>query len=293
MKNILFIIILFSLLSIRLTLAQTENHSNSFVEPDSLRIVKITLLDSTFSIGTIIEKSDTSILFKSSSDLVFPIRTDRIKEISYISTDSLVNNHSSSNPGITRLFFSPTARTSKAGSGYFALHEVFFPFISIALADIVELGGGVSIYPEGDKQYYFFSSKFQIYNSNNISASAGLVYLGISKESNGETLLGYGIVTLGNEKMGVTLGYGQNLLPQKKNDLSGLFIVGGDTQISDHIKLISENYLFLEEEGITVVYSSGVRFFGENLAADIGFFGAIDSSKGWPFLPWISFSYNF
>jgi hypothetical protein len=292
MKNILFITILISQLSIGLTLAQIENYSNFIVESDSIRIVKITLIDSTFSIGTIVNKSDTSILFKSLSDLVFSIRTDRIKEISYINSDSLVIIPSSNNPGISRLFFSPTARTLKAGSGYFSLHEVFFPFISIAAADIIELGGGISIYPEGDKQYYFLSSKFQLYCSENISASAGLIYLGISKEPD-ETLLGYGIVTLGNEKMGVTLGYGSNLMPNKKNDLSGLFIVGGDIQISDFIKLISENYLLLEEEGATVVYSSGVRFFGENLALDIGFFGAIDSSKGWPFLPWISFSYNF
>jgi hypothetical protein len=292
MKNILFITILISQLSIGLTLAQIENHSNFIVESDSIRIVKITLIDSTFSIGTIVNKSDTSILFKSLSDLVFSIRTDRIKEISYINSDSLVIIPSSNNPGISRLFFSPTARTLEAGSGYFSLHEVFFPFISIAAADIVELGGGISIYPEGDKQYYFLSSKFQLYCSENISASAGLIYLGISKEPD-ETLLGYGIVTFGNEKMGVTLGYGSNLMPNKKNDLSGLFIVGGDIQISDFIKLISENYLLLEEEGATVVYSSGVRFFGENLALDIGFFGAIDSSKGWPFLPWVSFSYNF
>jgi len=292
MKNILFITILISQLSIGLTLAQIENHSNFIVESDSLRIVKITLIDSTFSIGTIVDKSDTSILFKSLSDLVFSIRTDRIKEISCINIDSLVIIPSSNNPGISRLFFSPTARTLKAGSGYFSLHEVFFPFISIAAADIVELGGGISIYPEGDKQYYFLSSKFQLYCSENISASAGLIYLGISKEPD-ETLLGYGIVTLGNGKMGITLGYGSNLMPNKKNDLSGLFIVGGDIQISDFIKLISENYLLLEEEGATVVYSSGVRFFGENLALDIGFFGAIDSSKGWPFLPWVSFSYNF
>jgi len=292
MKNILFITILICQLSIGLTLAQIENNSNFIVESDSLRIVKITLIDSTFSIGTIVNKSDTSILFKSLSDLVFSIRTDRIKEISCINIDSLVIIPSSNNPGISRLFFSPTARTLKAGSGYFSLHEVFFPFISIAAADIVELGGGISIYPEGDKQYYFLSSKFQLYCSENISASAGLIYLGISKEPD-ETLLGYGIVTLGNKKMGVTLGYGSNLMPNKKNDLSGLFIVGGDIQISDFIKLISENYLLLEEEGATVVYSSGVRFFGENLALDIGFFGAIDSSKGWPFLPWVSFSYNF
>jgi hypothetical protein len=292
MKNILFIAILISQLSIGLTLAQIENHSNFIVESYSIRIVKITLIDSTFSIGTIVNKSDTSILFKSLSSLVFSIRTDRIKEISYINSDSLVIIPSSNNPGISRLFFFPTARTLKAGSGYFSLHEVFFPFISIAAADIIELGGGISIYPEGDKQYYFLSSKFQLYCSENISASAGLIYLGISKEPD-ETLLGYGIVTLGNEKMGVTLGYGSNLMPNKKNDLSGLFIVGGDIQISDFIKLISENYLLLEEEGATVVYSSGVRFFGENLALDIGFFGAIDSSKGWPFLPWVSFSYNF
>ena len=292
MKNILSITIFFSLLSIGQTFAQTENHSNSFVESDSLRIVKITFIDSTVSIGTILEKSDTSILFKTLSDLVFTIKTERIKEISYISNDSLVNKHSGNNHGISRLFFSPTARTLKAGSGYFSLHEVFFPFISIAVVDYFELDGGISIYPEGDKNYYFLGSKFQFYSSKNISVAAGLAYLGILKNSD-VALLGYGIVTFGNEKMGGTVGYGSNLLHQRKDDLSGLFIVGGDILISDFVKLISENYLLLEGDKITVVYSSGVRFFGEKLAADIGFFGAIDSSKGWPFLPWISFSINF
>jgi hypothetical protein len=280
-------------LSIQLTLAQIENNSDLNVQSDSLRIVKITLVDSTISIGTILNKSDSSILFQSLTNLVFKINIDRIKEIDYINHDSTLTHQASTNPGSSRLFFSPTARTLKAGSGYISFHEVFFPFISIAAADIIELAGGISIYPAGDKQYYFLSSKFQIYNSQNISASTGLVYLSIFNKSNDGALLGYGIVTLGNERKGVTLGYGLNLWPQKKNDLSGLFMVGGDIQVSDYIKLISENFLLIEAEGTTLVYSSGVRFFGENLAADIGFFGAIDSTKGWPFLPWVSFSYNF
>lgn len=292
MKNILLLSILLSQLLIRLTFAQIENNSTFFIKPDSSKIVKITFTDSTFSIGTILNKSDTSILFKSLSDLIFTVRTGRIKEINYAYNDSVINKHSRNNPGKSRLFFSPTARTLEAGKGYFSVHEVFFPFISIAAADIIELDGGISVYPEGDKNYYFLGSKFQFYSSKNISAAAGLAYLGIFKKSD-VALLGYGIVTLSNEEMGVTLGYGSNLLHQRKNDLSGLFIVGGDILISDFVKLISENYLLLEGDRTTVVYSSGVRFFGENLAADIGFFGAIDSSKGWPFLPWISFSINF
>ena len=293
MQNILFAILLFSQLSNGPTLSQPEIISDPFVEADSLIIVKITLIDSTFAIGTILYKSDTSILFKSLSNLVFKIRIDRINEINYINQDSILTHQASTNPGISRLFFSPTARTLKAGSGYISFHEVFFPFISIAAADIIELAGGISIYPEGDKQYYFLSSKFQLYYSQNISASTGLVYLSIFNKSDDGALLGYGIVTLGSEEKGITFGYGLNLWPKKKNDLSGVFIVGGEIQISDYIKLISENFLLIEAEGTTIVYSSGVRFFGENLAADIGFFGAIDSTKGWPFLPWISFSYNF
>ena len=292
MKNILLLSILFSKLLIGISFAQIENNSTFLIEPDSSKFVKITFIDSTFSIGTILNKSDTSILFQSLSDLIFTVRTDRIKEINYAYNDSVVNKYSRNNHGKSRLFFSPTARTLEAGKGYFSVHEVFFPFISIAVVDNFELDGGISIYPEGDKNYYFLGSKFQFYCSENISAAAGVAYLGIFKMSD-VALLGYGIVTLGSEEMGVTLGYGSNLLHQRKNDLSGLFMVGGDILISDFVKLISENYLLMEGDRTTVVYSSGVRFFGKNLAADIAFFGAIDSSKGWPFLPWFSLSYNF
>jgi len=292
LKNILLFSILFSQLLIGLSFAQIKNNSTFFIEPDSSKIVKITFIDSTFSIGTILNESDTSVLFQSSSDLIFTVRTDHIKEINYAYCDSVVNKHSINNSGNSRLFFSPTARILEAGKGYFSVHEIFFPFISMVVVNNFELDGGISIYPEGDKNYYFLGSKFQFYSSKNITAAAGLAYLGIFNNSD-VALLGYGIVTLGNEEMGVTLGYGSNLLHQRKNDLSGLFIVGGDILISDFVKIISENYLLLEGDKTTVVYSSGVRFFGKNLAADIGFFGAIDSSKGWPFLPWISFSYNF
>ncbi len=98
MQNILFINLLFSQLSIGLTLAQLEKNSDPFVEADSLRIVNITLIDYTFAIGTILDKSDTSILFKSLSNLVFKINIDRIKEIDYINRDSLVAKRSTANP---------------------------------------------------------------------------------------------------------------------------------------------------------------------------------------------------
>ena len=46
-----------------------------------------------------------------------------------------------------------------------------------------------------------------------------------------------------------------------------------------------------------LILSFGIRFFGERLSADLGFFYPMSEgegiSEGFPFIPWLGFAYNF
>ncbi len=75
--------------------------------------------------------------------------------------------------------------------------------------------------------------------------------------------------------------------------LQEYLILGGDVQLSNSVKLISENYIPIGTEDGSLLYSFGIRFFGDNLSADLGFFGVTEETEGWPFAPWVGFAYNF
>ncbi|HVJ26986.1 MAG TPA: hypothetical protein VM493_05560, partial [Vicinamibacterales bacterium] len=62
---------------------------------------------------------------------------------------------------------------------------------------------------------------------------------------------------------------------------------GGERRVGPHLKLITENYIWQDGEGIL---SAGVRFMGERLSADLGL--AMPIGEGFVF-PVVSFVYVF
>ena len=87
----------------------------------------------------------------------------------------------------------------------------------------------------------------------------------------------------------VTLGIGwgyENWEPSDKP----FILLGGEVQVSNSFKFITENWILPE----TAILSAGIRFFGDNLAADFAFLRPLDEEMdGFPFIPWIGFVYNF
>jgi hypothetical protein len=66
----------------------------------------------------------------------------------------------------------------------------------------------------------------------------------------------------------------------------------GETRVSNSVKLITENWI--PPNSHVSLLSFGIRFFGDNLAADLGFiYPAGSDISGFPFLPWLGFAYNF
>ena len=192
----------------------------------------------------------------------------------------------------TRLFFAPTARSQYRGQGYLALYEIFFPFVSVGVGDIVSVGGGITLFPASD-QLLYGAGKVTVYERPNVALAAGAFVLTFTG-GNGAGGLLLGVGTFGPPNRSLTLGIGFGFGDGDFEETPA-FLVGGELQVSNSLKLISENYIIPEvEDGI--LFSGGLRFFGERLAADFALASTVDAvrdSSGFPFFPWLGFAYNF
>ncbi len=102
--------------------------------------------------------------------------------------------------------------------------------------------------------------------------------------------MSYGIATYGTSRASVTGGLGWGFVDGKLSGSPAL-ILGGETQLSNSIKLITENW-FPPKTDVAII-SFGIRFFGENIAGDFGLMTTTKSNGGFPFFPWVGFAYNF
>ncbi|HET6569828.1 MAG TPA: hypothetical protein VFG50_17820, partial [Rhodothermales bacterium] len=194
----------------------------------------------------------------------------------------------------TRLLVAPTARPLKAGQGYFADYEIFLPFVAVGVTDRISIGGGISIVPGDIEQLLYLTPKVTVFTTKHVGAAVGVLYGTTTRfEGDGGGLV-YGIGTFGSPVHALTAGvgfaFGNGGLYKRP-----VFLLGGESQVANSIKLISENYFVLGFEG-DVVVSGAVRFFGDRLAADLGLVTSFEAAKhirGWPFAPLVSFAYNF
>lgn len=192
-------------------------------------------------------------------------------------------------PNRTRLFFAPTGRSLKAGSGYFSVYEVFFPFIAIGISDWLTLSGGMTLLPGADQQLLYFSPKVTPIQFSDFDASLGLLYIAVpNKDAAGIT---YGTVSYGDETAALTVGLGYGFSGSDFGK-KPILVFGGETRVSKSIKFISENWIIPNSE--FSLLSLGIRFFGESLASDFALiYPTNNDGDGFPFMPWIGLVYNF
>ena len=101
----------------------------------------------------------------------------------------------------------------------------------------------------------------------------------------------YGVATVGTSTAALTVGLGWGFVDGEFS-ANPLLVIGGEVQLSNSVKLITENWFPPKMDG--GIISFGIRFFGESIAGDFGLMRPTESSGGgFPFLPWIGFAYNF
>jgi hypothetical protein len=197
-------------------------------------------------------------------------------------------------PNRTRLFFSPTGRSLRAGDGYVGVYEVYVPFVSYGITDRVMIAGGSPFYLGLTGEItppFYVGPKVQLVSRPGFEGSVGALAVFTPGDSQDKTFgIAYGVGTVGDADNAVTGGLGWGYVG---TDFSArpVALLAGETRVSRGLKLISENLFVPGETGL--IYSAGIRFFGERLSADAGLAGFTGDGETFCCLPLVNFVYHF
>ena len=256
--------------------------------------VRVTLTDGDVIVGTVESETEASIVVLTISGVQMTIPREQVRSI-----ESLEGRRfDRMDPNRSRLLFSPTGRSLEKGRGYVASYQLFFPFVAYGPGGNVTLAGGVSLLPGSPGQVVYAAPKITLYERQHASVAAGVLastFIGGSIDDDVPTFgLLYAVGTLGSSRAWLTGGLAFGFADGEISKNPAV-LVAGELQLSNSVKLMSENYVFINvDRGLLM--SGGVRFFGERIAADLAMvtFPALFSDiEGFPFFPWIGFAYNF
>ena len=266
--------------------------------PDSA--VAVLIVDGTKLTGRIVRQDDASILLITPSNLEVRIPLPSIVSIEPFRGRVVEGLVFLSDPNYSRLMFAPTGRPLRAGEGYFSDYYVFFPGLSYGITNQASLTAGISIFPGLgiDKQIITLAPKIGLQLSDTQAVSAGILYLTVPDE--GAAGIAFAIGSLGHYDRSLTAGIG---IGYTKDDRHADFefaqhpiiMLGGNIRLSNSVALVSENW-FITGEGLSLSEQPlgiTLRFFGEQIAADVGFIIIGEVLKeGFP-IPWLSLVYHF
>ena len=261
--------------------------SLSLAQNDTSAVTRLTLQDGSEVMGYIIEERDSLIVFRTISGIRMEIDTSLVNENEFIEGEISDGEFIRYDPNRTRLLFGPTARTLKQGNGYFSTYEIFFPSIAYGVTDFITLSGGVSLVPGVSEQAIYLGTKARFIELEVVTLGGGFIYAHVEDS---DFATAYGVATIGSQRAALTVGLGWGFIDWEFSGTPALMI-GGEVQLSNSIKLVTENWLPPDTD--FAIISLGIRFFGDNLAADIGLVTYTDVGDGFPFLPWLGFVYNF
>jgi hypothetical protein len=176
---------------------------------------------------------------------------------------------------------------------------------------------GVSLVPGSSFQLLTLNAKARVLSTSNVDVAVGNLVVTPVGEGTGEGFGGtaYGLVTVGDARQAFTLGayVAYAGLDVSSTTCSGdvcetetnfdfgvangaVLMLGGEVQVSNSAKLMTENYLGFGEGEAGGIVSGGVRFFSEQIAVDLALARPFDAGNdygGFPLIPYLAFAYNF
>ena len=194
-------------------------------------------------------------------------------------------------PNATRLFFGPTARPVRAGSGYFAVYELFLPYLTVGITDFLSFSGGTPIIPEAMGEVFYLAPKLTVVNAPRTQIATGIIAF-FGSEQDGAAGLLYGVGTFGSRDNAFSVGAAFPFVTSSGDGLADTpaIMLGAEARSSRRTKFITENYFVPGESGVAL--SGGFRFFGERLSADAGLGLFIGEGETVCCLPLVNFVYT-
>lgn len=261
--------------------------------------LNLKLVDDTQLYGRIRFCSADTVQFVTLSGVNIAIPESQILEARWPQGEVTDGGFSRFDPANYRLFFGPTGRTLQKGEVNFSDFYVIFPSLAAGITDFLMIGGGVSLIPGASSQLIYLAPKINILHREKLDLAVGALYFGVPGE--GGSVSAYSALTIGNPLGGVTLGvaipFARNFDDDEFNFTALLF--GGEKQISNRVKFITENWLIIgggSLDGSLSILSGGFRLIGERLTADFALATSpefFEEGVDFPFIPYVAFSVNF
>ena len=261
--------------------------------PDSLHSQVIELRDGSSLIGRIAEVRGDTVVFATAVTRVHVPRS-AIRSVREIGNPVVAPSGEVwlPDPGVTRLLFAPTGRMLAQGDGYFSNAYLFVLGFFQAPSDRLTIGGGMSIIPSDDfieNNAYYLMPKVGLVQSERVNVAVGGLVGVIPGADGAGGGIAYGVATLGSRESNLTFGAGYGFNDDEVMD-TPLLMLGLYQRLSRRTAFVSENYVLPGEDPI--VFSYGLRFFGEKLSVDFAFLNASDSGI-MPGIPYIAFAKHF
>ncbi len=145
-----------------------------FAQHDSSTVV-ITLKNNTYFTGHIEHQDSMTVTFITTDKIEMVIPSNQIESIRSKVSKSTGELYAYDDPNDTRLFFAPTSRTLKHGTGYIADYWIFFPFVAVGISDMFILSGGITIMPGAEHQLFYLAPKISLYQSELFGIAGGVL----------------------------------------------------------------------------------------------------------------------
>jgi hypothetical protein len=266
------------------------------ISPDSLQ--QLRLGDGSRHIGYVVELQQDRIIFETISGV--RIEANRaFARLTNVRGRIVEGEFWPEDRNATRLFFAPTGRSLRTGEGY-AGAFLMLPFVAVGATDDVTLAGGMPPFGSLDQIPIWIAPKLRVVNLPRTQASVGLLAVNLpghdswdwetseyTRKSGEAVGVVYGISTFGDLDNALHAGAGVAFSTRDGFGEVPL-MVGGEMRMSRRNKLITENWYI---PGTGGAISGGVRIMGDRWTTDLGWAALLEGEV--PYLPVVSFSYNF
>ena len=262
------------------TILSGQSHNN---DNNELTVFKTT--DYISYIGTIEKQNTDSISIKTYNNEVYKFSNSNIL-LNFPFMGRVKNGKlQKKDPNSSFYLFSPSAFAIDNGKLYFREFCLFYPSLNYGLANIVSAQAGLFWYPGMDYKNTPFVGNLKIsaFETNIFSLAGGISYVNlpvIQKEKIYST--GYAFITgtFGNRYNHASVSAGWGYIQREdewQREDKPIIIAAGNLRIFDFMSLVTENWFFPEEKIEDSLLSVALRFFGRQIAVDLGAIFTVNS----------------
>ena len=253
-------------------------------------VTRIVLLDGNTLIGTIVAEDSDVIEIDAVGYGRLRVNRNRIENI-VSSTPEEMFGPVRNPQAATRYFWSPNARGMNSGEAYYQNVWLLFNQVAFGVSDNVSFGFGFV------PLFLFAGTATPVWATVKVCApmvedvlSVGVGGLAgmIVSEDGGESIgLGYGIITLGNEKYNASVNVGYGMLAGEISE-SPMISISGMAKISSKSYIVTENFIIDGD----ILASFGFRTVFADVGLDYGLVVPVFADKAIA-IPWLGVSIPF